>query len=1125
MFYSRRSLNAAIQICLIVAVLSIYSSPAFGQVLYGSIVGTVVDPAQDAVSGATVRVTSSATAQSRETTTNESGGYSFASLPGGTYEITVTKPGFQTFSASGLNVNTGATLRVDAALQVGKLEQTVQVSGEAAALQTDSAEVRSEIGSKSLESVPVPIGRNYQNLLVTVPGVMPPANQHSVAANPARGLTFNVNGTTRNSNDVRIDGALANNVWLPHVTAYVPSLDAIQAVNVVTASADAQQGLAGGSAINVEIKSGTNQIHGSLFEFHADNALKAKPFFLPLGQGKPKYINNQFGGSIGGPIKHNKLFYFGSWEDTRERQTGSTFLTVPTSAIRAGDMSGTSTLIYDPLTGNPDGSGRAPFAGNRIPQNRINPIVQQLVAATPLPNVPNLLTNNYYASGAYAVNRSKLDGKLNWVVNDKLNVSGRVGWLNYTMNDPPAFGNNGGAPVASAGGRAGHAYGNVYSTTYSAAYILRPNFLIDSYFGWTRSESNHDPVRLGQNIGLDVLGIPGTNGSNRLYSGWPDFQVSSYADIGTPTGSSPLRYADSQFEYTANASWTKAAHTVRFGIDISHFSINHFEAPSSAGVFTFTGGAAAIRGQSPNQYNSYAQFLLGLTSSAQTEALPFDDNQLTSRQISYSLFVQDSWQASRKLTLAYGLRWDYFPMGGRVSRGLERYNFDTNQMSICGVAGVPHDCGFQIEQKNFSPRLGLAFRPTERWVIRAGYGINYDPYPLAFVRDMLTNYPNDLLLTVNAANTNQYATRLQDGIPAIAVPDISSGIIPVPVAYAVRSLPEKTIRGYIQSWNFSLQKELGAGFVAQAAYVGSHQVHITQRFDLNAGQVLGAGTAGQPYFVKFGRTNPTELLTPIGDNHYNSLQATLQRRFSKGYQVSASYTFSKTIGVCCDDLSDSPPQIQIPEYFKLNRAVMPFDRTHVFTATLVAELPFGKGKPWATNGVGAALAGGWQISGLISAFSGQPFTVTASNASLNTPNPAGNNQRANQVKPSVKTLGGVGSTTPYFDPLAYAPVTTVSFGSSGYDSLRGPGALNTDAGLFRNFRITERWRAEFRAEALNLTNTPHFSNPGANVSNLQLNSDGSVRNLGGFGVITSTTGIGREGIDERTFRFGLRITF
>ena len=292
----------------VVAVVTGYLPRVNAQVLYGSLVGTVVDQAGASVPNAKVHITSRGTSQSRETETDSDGTYTFPSMPGDTYDVIVSRTGFQTVTIRGINVAADTKVRVDAVLKVGAVEQSVEVSAQASALQTESAEVRSEITSTSLENVPIPIGRNYQNLLVTVPGVMPPANQHSVAANPSRGLTFNVNGATRNSNNVRIDGALANNIWLPHVTAYVPGLDAIESVSMVTASADASQGMAGGSAINVQIKSGTNQIHGSLFEFHADNAMKAKPFFLPVGQGIPKYIDNQFGGSVGGPIVIPKLY-------------------------------------------------------------------------------------------------------------------------------------------------------------------------------------------------------------------------------------------------------------------------------------------------------------------------------------------------------------------------------------------------------------------------------------------------------------------------------------------------------------------------------------------------------------------------------------------------------------------------------------------------------------------------------------------------------------------------------------------------------------------------------------------------------------------------------------------------
>jgi hypothetical protein len=344
----------------------------------------------------------------------------------------------------------------------------------------------------------------------------------------------------------------------------------------------------------------------------------------------------------------------------------------------------------------------------------------------------------------------------------------------------------------------------------------------------------------------------------------------------------------------------------------------------------------------------------------------------------------------------------------------------------------------------------------------------------------------------------------------------------VPLTFTVRSLPQNVERGYIQSWNFSVQKQLWAGFTAQAAYVGTRQVHISQRLNLNAGQVLGAGPAGQPFNMRFGRTADTELLTPVGHNVYDGLQATLQRRFANGFQLNVAYTFSKAIGLCCDDLSDSPPPIQIAQYRRLARALLPSDRTHVFSSTVVAQLPFGDGKRWLQTGPLSKLAGGWQANTLISAYSGLPFTVTASATSLNAP---GNSQTADLVKPRVEILGGIGPNSPYFDPLAFAPVTTATFGSAGYNILRGPSVFNIDFSLFRDFKLSERWRAQFRAEALNLTNTPHFANPSANVSNLQLNPDGTIRSLGGFGVITSTANSGREGIDERLIRFGLKLTF
>src|ERR1051326_6386285 len=304
--------------------LCVVTQPANAQQLYGSIVGTVADPSGAAVPDANVRATNSATGEVRETTTSGFGTYNLPALPAGTYDVNISKSGFKAYAAKAVSVAVDRVLRVDANLAIGATSETVQVTGEAPILQTDSAQVRDEIANTSVQNLPVPVNRNYQSLLVMVPGFTPPENQHSVAVNPSRGLVSSVNGTTRNSNNLRIDGASSTNVWLPHVPAYVPGLEAIEEVSAVTNSADASEGLAGGATVNVRIKSGTNQLHGSAFEYHTDNALKARPynFFGTTTLPKPKYVNNDFGGTIGGPIIPDRLFFFGSYDGNPDRKSG-----------------------------------------------------------------------------------------------------------------------------------------------------------------------------------------------------------------------------------------------------------------------------------------------------------------------------------------------------------------------------------------------------------------------------------------------------------------------------------------------------------------------------------------------------------------------------------------------------------------------------------------------------------------------------------------------------------------------------------------------------------------------------------------------------------------------------------
>jgi hypothetical protein len=475
------------------------------------------------------------------------------------------------------------------------------------------------------------------------------------------------------------------------------------------------------------------------------------------------------------------------------------------------------------------------------------------------------------------------------------------------------------------------------------------------------------------------------------------------------------------------------------------------------------------------------------------------------------------------LTASLGARWDYFPMGTRTTRGIERYDLNTNQMLICGVGSIPTDCGYKIGPGNVSPRLGLAYRLTDHIVARGGYGINYDPYPLAFVRDLIGNYPSSIQLTVPSPNSFQFAEQLSQGIPEVPVPDVSSGTIAIPLNVSARALPDSPKRGYIHSFNFTVQSELPWGFTGQAGYVGTRQRDINQIMDANAGQVLGAGDAGRPLVQKFKRTASTGILSNPGWSNYDSLQASVTRRMANGFQITTAYTLSKSFGICCDQLSDGSPRIQALDYFSLNEAPLPDDRRHNFQTSFVVELPFGNGKRFLNSGgVGSAIAGGWQMNGLFGAYSGKPFSITSDSGVLQL---NGSNQMADQVKPTVEILHGIGSDKAWFDPLAFKAVTEARFGNAGWDSLHGPGYANLDLSVFRTFALRGSQTMQFRLEIFNVTNTPHFGNPNGNVSNLQLNPDGTVKSLGGFGTITSTANTGREGIDERLFRVGLRLGF
>ncbi len=1103
---------------------SLVPSGLRAQVLYGSLVGNVTDQSEAAVPGARITATSEATNQIRTAIADSGGAYSLPALPPGVYTLRVSQAGFQDLVTAKVPVTQNNVTRVDAHLQVGQVQESVSVTADSAPLlQTERAEVRTEMSAKTLQNLPVAQGRNFQSLFRTVPGVALSRPPNNSASNPSQSYSFNVNGASASINNTRVDGASSTNVWLPQLSlAYVPALESIEAVNIVTNSFDAEQGLAGGAAINVQIKSGTNQLHGSAFWYADNSALRARNFFLPANQGKTKLVYNQAGATIGGPIKKNKLFYFASFERTTDRQSASLITSVPSAAARSGNFSSFPAVVYDPATGIADGTGRTPFAGGLIPAARQDAISRKLISMYPMPNqagTGNGELNNYFVSAPFLSDRWTLDTKVNYTITSNLNVFGRYSVLDFTIDSPTAFGAEiegpglSGSRVASPG----VSVGKTHNVSGGVNWVITPSLLMDANYGFVRQQTHADHTSIAKNFGL-ALGIPGTNGPEPFQGGMPRFDIGNYAFLGVANHYMPYYRTDDQHQAVANFTWIKKNHELRWGMDTYQQGMNHlqpeFVGGSSRGPrgrFNFGSGPTRLctkpdgkggcttLSTADNEINSLGTFLLGLPTQLgknQLTVAPF-----TTRNWQYSAFIRDRWRVTRRLTFSYGTRWEYFPVPTRADRGFERYNVDTNKMEIGGVGVVPTNLGVHVSKALFAPRAGLAFRLSDKFVIRSGYGFTNDPYALA--RPLRTNHPVLIELDLRSPNAVGIAGKLADGIPAIPIPSLGNGIIDIPSNVTAFTIPLQFDRGYIQSWNLTLERELGAGFKGELGYVATRQTRQLGFRELNWAPV-GGGNAGQVLNKKFGRTANTQLVSPIGNTHYDSLQARLTRRFSAWYSFDAAYTYGKSISTSGQSNSDNGLPINIPEFYALNRSVTGFDQPHNLQISSLIEFPFGKGRKYLNSGgFRAALAGGWQMSSIIGFMSGEPFSIGSSSTSLNAP---GNTQRGDQVKPNVAILGGVGPGNPWFDPTAFAQVNDARFGTAGFNSMRGPGTRNWDIGVHRRFQFSERFDMQFRMESFNFTNTPRFNNPAATAGS------------SAFGIISSSYG-------EREFRLGLRLGF
>jgi hypothetical protein len=1076
-----------------------WSAPALqAQVLYGSLVGTVQDPTGGVVPNATVTITNRGTSQTQETTTGGNGGYVLTNVLGGIYDLRVTADGFRTFSQENISVTVNTVRRIEVTLEVGQVTETVTVEAAALSLQTDKADVHVDLSPKAIVNMPLPNYRNYQTLINLVPGATPGRFQNSTDSTPARSLSVNVNGVNRNNNGNKLDGAVNVFIWLPHHAAYVAPAETIETVNISTNNFDADQGMAGGAAVNVTTKSGTNELHGSAFAFHDNQRLRAKNFFSPGA--KPKNITNIDGFTVGGPIKKDKIFFFGGWEGYRERQGYErTSMTVATADQREGNFSAYSNAkIFDPLTGNADGTGRTQFTNNIVPLDRQSPITRQMQALVPLPNKPGV-SGNFRNVGTASFNRDNFDAKVNWAKSTSMQIWGKYSLLDSQHECFSAFGEGGGLGLCNSA--AGDASVKIQLATIGMTKTFSPTFLYDAVYGWTRTDEDIVGKDFGVNFGLDVLGIPGTNGDDPRQGGQPAFVINSYDTLGNPSGWQPTFYNDTTFATEHNFTWIKGSHDIRFGFQGLRHHMNHWQPELGGGPrgqFRFNPGVTGLKGgPAQNQYNSYAGFLLGLPEIMQ-KSLQFEKMGIFEYQMGW--YVRDRWQVSSKLTLSLGLRYERYPLMTRPGRGgIEEWDSETNQVLLGGAGGNPKDLGVATSNKLFAPRLGLAFRLSDKTVIRSGYGITFNPQPLA--RSLRGFYPLVIANDYNSPNAYQAYAPIAQGIPEFVLPDVDSGSIPLPPTALMRFINgDRLNRGYVQSWNFVIERQLPAGFLTSVGYIGTRTVRSFADINTNA-SFPGGGTAGRTYAPFFGRTVDTLAWNGFLDTNYHSLQLSINRQAADGLTLKGAYTYSAAINYTDDDGWATVSWNYLP-HFERNRARAVYDQPHIFQLGWVYELPFGAGKSHAQTGLARAVLGDWQFNGMASMFQGRRFTLSSSNSSLNAP---GNIQTPDQVKPEVEKVGGVGPGQFFFDPTAFAPVTDVRFGSVGRNTMLGPGTVNFAFGLFRKFPITERWIMEFRAESYNATNTPHFMNPGAN------------RSAADFMQVLSAQQ------DQRQFRMGLRM--
>ncbi len=1029
-----------------------------------SLVGTVVDPTGAPVVGATVTARNEGTQETYTTTTNGDGYYEIQFVKTGTYTVTAKQAGFDVLGKSGILVATNQIARTDFTLKVGQVSESVVVSADVAPIATDDPTLSETINTKATADLPLN-GRDPLRLAITTPGVIP--GLKSPSGNPGGGEGFIGAGTREIQNSISLDGVSIMNNLITTAT-FRPSVDAVQEFQIQTGTYPAQYGGYMGVQMNVITKSGTNDLHGSVFEFLRNNQLDARNYFENPNSPRAPLRQNQFGFSLGGPVVipklyngRNKTFFFADYEGLRLSQGIPSISTVLTPLMRQGNFS--EVLATNPIR-DPLAAGTPLFPGNIISAGRLSPQALKSLQYMPLPNLPGV-RNNFSVNAANRNTTNQTIDRIDQSIGENVRLFFRYAWENSALvngNANPFNGYN--QPVTDRNFVVGY------------TQVLSPTMVNDMRFG--RQHTTIDSVNFFHTADLanagTNLGIPGF-ATDLANSGLPNLGITGFISIGGDNMASSNWYqTDTTWQGTDVFNLRRGAHSFAAGVEIRKLITLRTANNNPRGGFTFSG---TIAGYAP------ADFLLGLPLNVTTPGPLVPGGAVEYRD---GFFFMDKWQVSPKLTLNLGLRYE-------LPTVPESVNGNATILDPAQTHFIPTTVPMKIPltnptHKDFAPRVGFAYRATDKWVFRGGYGIYYNSNQLNSYTLATTNPPFSTIFTYNATASNPILS-LSNPTPSAA----QAGV-PKPNAFTLNpDLPTQ----YMNQWSFDVERALWRNAGMDVQYIGSHSVHLDRSY-FNNTPLPGPGDIDLRRPNQLFRSIRTIQNDEIAN--YEGLNVVLRQQTMHGFSTLLSYTWSHTLDVSTDSNGGGAPMN--PYNWRADYGNSNWDIRHRFVASYIYDLPFLKSS---TNAFVRYVLANWQVNGITIIQSGLPFNVTVPGDPANT---GVGNQRPNLVSTPTVNCGG-GHLTNCISTASFALPAPYTYGNLGRNVLRGPGLVNFDFSLFKNFPIKERTALQLRGEFFNIFNHPSFGNPS------------STFNTGTFGSITSTSQFN----SNRQVQVAARITF